>query len=159
MKKMLLFLGVVLIGSAIYAKNAKVTLVSKSYKEVIVTDKHGKKSIKLVDTKKVLPGDIIVYRNTVNNAQDKPVKHMVLNNPIPDHMRYIADSAKCESPCTVLYSVDHGKVFDTPENLKIKTQNGYRIAKADDYTNVKWIMKNPLPGHHTATVSYKAKLK
>lgn len=159
MKKISIFLGIVLIGSAIYAKNAKVTLVSKSYKEVVITDNHGKKVTKLIDTKKVLPGDIIVYQNTVNNAQNKPVKHMVLNNPIPNHMRYIANSAKCETPCTILYSVDHGKKFDTPENLQIKTQDGYRIASANDYTNIKWIMKNPLPGHHQITVSYKAKLK
>ena len=151
--------GLLSLATLLQAENGKVTLTSKSLKEIVVVDKSGKKVKKLVDTKKVLPGDIVVYQNSVDNGKDEPVKNMVLNNPIPKEVAYMANSAKCETPCTILYSVDNGKVFDVPEKLKVKTANGEHIARADEYTNVRWILKQPLAAHKKVMVSYKAKLR
>lgn len=161
MKKvhMILLTGLLCTTSLLQAKDAKVTLTSKSLKEIVVVDKSGKKVKKLVDTKKVLPGDIVVYENRVDNGKNEPVKNMVLNNPIPKEMAYLAGSAKCEKPCTILYSVDNGKVFDVPEKLKVKTADGVHVARADEYTNVRWILNQPLASHKNVMVSYKAKLR
>ncbi len=146
-------------ASSLYATNGKVTLTMRSYKEVITKDKNGKPTKKLVDTKKVLPGDIIMYKNIVDNATAKPVKNMVLNNAIPKQMIYISGSARCEIPCKILYSADGGKHFATPEKLKIKTAHGTRLARPDEYTNIRWILSKPLPPHRKTVASYKAKLR
>ncbi len=161
MKKMQIALltGLLCASSLLHAVEGKVTLTSTSLKESIVIDKNGHKVKKLIDTKKVLPGDTVVYENSVDNGKNEPVKNMVLNNPIPKEMAYLANSAKCKKPCKVLYSVDGGKVFDSPENLKIKTEQGVHIARADEYTNVRWILNKPLAPHQKTIVSYKAKLR
>lgn len=161
MKKinLVLLTGLLCVTSMLHAKEGKVTLTSTSLKESVVIDKNGNKVKKLIDTKKVLPGDTVVYENSVDNGKNEPVKNMVLNNPIPKEMAYLAGSAKCEKPCKILYSVDGGKVFDVPENLKIKRETGMHIARADEYTNVRWILNKPLAAHKKVTVSYKAKLR
>lgn len=161
MKKIqtLFLTGLLCVTTILQAEEGKVTLTSKSLKESIVIDKNGNKIIKLIDTKKVLPGDTVFYENSVDNGKAEPVKNMVLNNPIPKEMAYLTDSAKCEKPCTILYSVDNGKVFDKPENLKIKTEKGVHIARADEYTNVRWILNQPLAPNQKVSVSYKAKLR
>ena len=151
--------GLLCASTLLLAQNGKVTLTSHSFKEVTIKDKNGHTKTSYIDTKKVLPGDIVMYQNSIHNGTEKAVKNMVVNNPIPKEMAYVQGSAKCQSPCTVLYSVDNGKVFDVAEKLKIKTKNGTRTARADEYTNIRWILKTPLaPGKET-TVSYKAKLR
>ncbi len=152
------FGGMLLASAVLYGKGSGVTLTSRSYKEIIVIQ-NGKKVKKLVDTKKVLPGDMIVYVNTVNNNRNKPVKNMVINNPIPKETAYVAGSAKCERPCTILFSADGGKHFAAAGEVKIQTKKGTRIARADEYTNVRWILKDPLPSGQHVYVSYKAKLR
>ncbi len=141
------------------AKQSPVTLVSKSYKEVIKIDKNGEKKVILEDTKKVIPGDYVVYKNTISNHTDKDVNNMVLNNAIPKHTEYIADSAKCEGSCKILFSIDGGKVFDTPEHLVVKVGNEKRLALAKEYTNVRWVLTSPLKAKSTTSVRFKTRLQ
>ncbi len=160
MNKLFLSISIlVFVTNSAYAKKSLVTLVSKSYKEIVQINKDGKKNTKLVEASKVLPGDIVLYKNTINNDDIKEVKNMILNNPIPEHTEYISDSATCENSCDVLFSVDGGKIFDTPSNLIIKDGNMERMALPKEYTNVRWILKSSLKEKSSTYVSFKTKLK
>jgi uncharacterized repeat protein (TIGR01451 family) len=158
-KKLAALLCCMTIVATAYAKESLVTLTTKSYQEIVEVDKSGNKKVKLVDAKKVLPGDMILYKNTIENKSVQPAKNMVLNNPVPEHMEYVKDSAKCANGCTILYSVDGGKVFDEPSKLMIEEGNAKRLAFPKEYTHVRWILTTALDPSSSTYVSFKAKLK
>ena len=72
---------------------------------------------------------------------------------------YTPDSAV--GPGTdVTYSVDAGRSFDTPENLKVQEPGGrVRAATAVDYTHIRWQLKNALKGNSVAFVRFRAQVK
>ncbi|NPA59807.1 MAG: hypothetical protein GXO30_05010 [Epsilonproteobacteria bacterium] len=151
MKKLTSFLVVIVLGLgvAIAAKSPKVTLVSKQYKEIKYVDKRGRIRTKLKNIDKVVPGDTIVYKNIVSNFENKPLKHLVLNNKVPEYTKYIRNSAHCSSKCKVLVSIDGGKTF-VPEQ---------KVGKYKKVTNVRWILLSNINPNKQAYVSYKTKIQ
>jgi len=144
---------------SLQAKQEAVTLVSKSYKEIVKIDKDGTKKVTLEEAKKVVPGDYVVYKNSISNNSDKDVNNMVLNNAVPKHTEYIADSAKCEGKCDILFSVDGGQVFDTADKLMVTVGDQERLALPKEYTNVRWILTSPLKAKSVTSVSFKTRLQ
>ena len=162
MKRVILTLGVataLFIASNLQAKEKSVTLSSKSYKEVVTLNEAGEKKVVLQEAKKVVPGDFVVYKNSITNHTENSVKDMVLNNAIPKHTEYIGGSAKCEKKCEVLFSVDNGENFDKPENLMVNTGDEERLALPKEYTNVRWILTAALDAKSVTDVSFKTRLQ
>jgi uncharacterized repeat protein (TIGR01451 family) len=162
MKKIVLATGMaaaLLFASSLEAKNAPVTLSTKSYKEIVKVDASGAKKVVLEEAKKVVPGDYVVYQNSITNHTNKNVNDMVLNNAIPKHTEYVADSAKCEKDCDILFSVDGGKVFDKPEKLMVKVGDKKRLAMPKEYTNVRWVLTSALDANSVTNVSFKTRLQ
>ena len=161
MKKIVVAAGMaaLLLASSVSAKESAVTLSTKSYKEVLKVDASGTKKVVLEVAKKVVPGDTVVYKNSVINHTNKAVKDMVLNNAIPKHTEYIADSAKCEKECDILFSVDGGKKFEKAENLMIKSGDKERLALPKEYTNVRWVLTAALDANSVTNVSFKTRLQ
>jgi len=161
MKKIVVAAGMaaLLLASSVSAKESAVTLSTKSYKEVLKVDASGAKKVVLEVAKKVVPGDTVVYKNSVINHTNKAVKDMVLNNAIPKHTEYIADSAKCEKECDILFSVDGGKKFEKAENLMIKSGDKERLALPKEYTNVRWVLTAALDANSVTNVSFKTRLQ
>ena len=162
MKKIVLATGIaaaLLFASSVEAKTSPVTLSTKSYKEVVTIDASGSKKIILEEAKKVLPGDYVVYKNAINNHTNKDVNDMVLNNVIPKHTEYVADSAKCEKDCDILFSVDGGKIFDRPEKLMVNVGDKKRLALPKEYTNVRWVLTSALDANSVTNVSFKTRLQ
>ena len=162
MKKVVLVTGIVtalLLTTSLSAKEAAVTLSTKSYKEVVQVDSSGAKKVLFEEAKKVVPGDTVMYKNSITNNTNKDVNDMVLNNAIPKHTEYVADSAKCEKECDILFSVDGGKEFDKPENLMVNSGDKARLALPKEYTNVRWILTSALDANSITDVSFKTKLQ
>ncbi len=151
--------GLILILVLFVEAKQSITLVSKSFKEVVEVDKNGNRVVKLVEIRKILPKDVVVYKNFVSNNGKKEAKNMVLNNHIPKHTEYIEGSAKCKKMCKVLFSVDGGKIFDDASKLIIKDGDFSRIALASEYTNIRWILDDGLSSKSTTEVSFKVKVK
>jgi uncharacterized repeat protein (TIGR01451 family) len=141
------------------AKESLVTLSTKSFKEVVTKDSNGVKKVTLVEAKKVIPGDTVVYKNSIINRSKKSVNNMVLNNAIPKHTEYVADSAKCEKDCEILFSVDGGKKFDKAENLMVKVGDKERLAQPKEYTNIRWVLTSALDANSVTNVSFKTRLQ
>ena len=116
-------------------------------------------SSKLVPAERVVSGDAVFYTLEVRNTAATTLPRPTVTYPVPEHMTYTPDSAV--GPGTeVTYSVDAGRSFDTPENLKVQEPGGQvRAATAVDYTHIRWQLKNALKGNSVAFVRFRAQVK
>jgi uncharacterized repeat protein (TIGR01451 family) len=119
----------------------------------------GRETAKLAPADRVVPGDRLIYTLEVRNTAATTVPAPTVDTPVPAHMHYVADSAV--GPGTqVSYSVDGGRSFDTPENLKVAGPNGeLRAADSTDYTHIRWQFKNSLKANSVAFVRFRAVAK
>jgi uncharacterized repeat protein (TIGR01451 family) len=124
-----------------------------------ISESHGQETTRLIPADRVVSGDTIIYTLEVRNTAASSVPEPVVTYPIPAHMTYLADSAV--GPATeVTYSVDAGRSFDVPENLRVPDPGGQvRAATAADYTHIRWRLKNALKGNSVAFVRFRARAK
>jgi uncharacterized repeat protein (TIGR01451 family) len=114
---------------------------------------------RLIPADRVVSGDTVIYTLELRNTALTTVPRPVVTYPVPEHMTYTPDSAV--GPGTeVSYSVDGGRSFDVPENLRIQEPGGQlRAATAADYTHIRWQLKNALKGNSVAFVRFRARVK
>lgn len=117
---------------------------------------HGAPLPKLRSAERVVPGDVLIYTVEVRNAGRYAAESPVVVQPIPNHTMYIADSAVGPG-VDVEYSVDGGRNFDTPENLKVA--GAAARATAADYTHIRWHLRNRLKPNSVAYVRFRAQVK
>jgi len=156
MKKIVLTALLTMVGSInIYAN---ISINSDSYQSVIKMNENGIKVKEWVKAEKVIPGGVVKYVNRLVNDGLQTATQLVINNPIPKEMQYISSSAECQGPCTIYYSVDGGKSFQKPSELFVGVGQERHLAKAEEYTNIRWILDN-LSGNSQSSVGYRARLK
>ena len=119
----------------------------------------GRETTKLIPADRLVSGDTVIYTLEARNTAPTSVPRPVVTYAIPEHMTYLPDSAV--GPGTeVTYSVDAGRSFDAPENLRIQEPGGQlRAATAADYTHIRWQLKNALKGNSVAFVRFRARMK
>jgi uncharacterized repeat protein (TIGR01451 family) len=119
----------------------------------------GREVVKLVPADRVVPGDQLLYTVQVRNTRAAPVASPTVTEAIPEHTRYIADSAVGPG-ATVSYSVDGGRTFDRTENLSVQGPDGHqRAAVAADITHIRWQLKIRLQSNSVAFVRFRAVVK
>jgi len=138
--------------------HANVTIESTSYQEQIKTTVEGEKITTWVEAKKVMPGSVVKYVNMMTNHTKQNATKLVVNNPIPKNMEFIQGSASCLEDCTISYSVDGGRHFMKASELYIGTKDDEHLAKASEYTNIRWVL-SVLNKKSKSSVEYKARLK
>lgn len=118
----------------------------------------GQKAKRLVPAAKVVPGDQVVWTITAKNVCKKAAANIVIANPVPEQMSYIAGSA-LGIGTGIEYSLD-GKRFDAPAGLSVREADGSaRIARADEYRAVRWTYSSSFAPGATAFVRYRATVK
>ena len=137
---------------------ANVSINSASFQEQTKVTASGEKVKEWVRASKVVPGTVIRYVNSLENAGDKTATKLVINNPIPENMEYVANSAACASECTLSYSVDGGKSYKQPSELYLGVGKERHLAKASEYTDIRWVVDS-LGSNSQSSVEYKARLK
>jgi len=137
---------------------ANVTISSTSFQELMKMTPSGEKIKKWVKTEKVVPGTVVRYVNTLENAGDTEATKLFVKNPIPENMEYVADSAKCQGRCTLTFSVDGGASFSSPSKLYVGVGEKRHLAKASEYTDIRWVIDS-LTAKTKSFVEYKARLK
>lgn len=149
-----LLLMTTLYGNAAQAADT-IRLTSTVRQEIVETDAAGNRQVKRVAAKKVVPGDEVIYLIEFENTGAKAAENIVIQNPVPEHTRYKAGSA-AGSDTRISYSIDAGKHFDTPKNLKVIQADGSsRPATAADYTAIRWIYNKALPPGRKSSVEYR----
>src|SRR5579859_7736758 len=83
----------------------------------------GRAVVKLIPADRVVPGDRVIYTLEVRNTGATTLDAPVVTHPVPEHMRYVADSAVGPG-AEVSYSVDGGHSFGRPEDLKVLGVDG-----------------------------------
>jgi uncharacterized repeat protein (TIGR01451 family) len=119
---------------------------------------HGRETVKLLPADRVVSGDWVIYTLEIRNTGVVSVAAPIVTYPVPEHMSYVADSAVGPA-IDVSYSVDGGRSFDAPENLKVPAAEGQRLAVAADYTHIRWQLKKHLKANSVAFVRFRARVK
>src|SRR5215831_19006180 len=97
-------------GSSAFAQSkACIELKTTGEVEKEVVDANGEKTRQLVPAGKVIPGTEVVWTVTATNTCKVPSDHVVMSNPVPEHMTLVANSGFGPGS-DVSYSVD-GKTF------------------------------------------------
>jgi len=163
MKQFTLVTLCILMGGLLAALPAsaegEITLQAIAQQEVKVVAEDGTETTKIIPAEKVVPGDEVIYTITARNNSDKPVESVVIHDPIPVHMTYVAGSAKSEGS-VLTFSVDGGKSFDHPDKLQVIDESGAaKKAEAKDYTDIRWTLVSAIPPSGEKSVSFRALLK
>jgi len=132
-----------------------ISMKTTTFEEVIET-KAGKEIKVLKVLEKAVPGDVVVYVNTITNPTDKKAEKLSVVNEVPEHTNFIANSVKCDG-CTIVYSVD-GKEYQSASKLFIKDNGVKRLAKAEEYSHIKFTL-NTLSPKSEAKIQFKTKLQ
>jgi len=155
-----LALALLLPISGFTAEPGSIELRSQAEVEVEVTNDKGEKEIKRVGAEeaKVYPGDEVIFTTHYRNIGKKPADNVVITNPVPKHMTYVGESAEGKGT-RIIFSIDGGKKYDIPSNLKVKTLDGKeRVAAPAEYTHMRWIFNQDLKKGEAGSVSFRAKL-
>ena len=123
------------------AADGPVTLDSTVKLDKLVTE-GGQTKHQLVEPKKVVPGNHLVFLTTYHNSGAKPVTRFVVTNPLPAAV-VLADDATGGFEA----SVDGGKSWGQLPALRLDDgKGGKRAAQASDVTHVRWVVPVIAPG-------------
>jgi uncharacterized repeat protein (TIGR01451 family) len=110
----------------------------------------------LVPADRVVPGDEVFYTLEIRNTGPRPLATPTVDFAIPEHMRYLANSA-VGAGAEVSYSVDGGHTFGRPETLMVAAGGGEpRLATATEYTHIRWRFKHSLKSKAMALARFRA---
>jgi uncharacterized repeat protein (TIGR01451 family) len=113
----------------------------------------------LVPADRVVPGDEVFYTLEIRNTGSRPVATPTVDFAIPEHMRFVANSA-VGAGAEVSYSIDGGHRFERPENLTVAAGGGQpHVASAAEYTHIRWRFKYPLKSRALALARFRAVVK
>ena len=118
-------------------------------------DDAGKSATRLVPAAKVVPGDQVVWTIVASNVCAKPAADVAITNAVPEHMRYLGDTAFGPG-AAIEFSLD-GKSFASPQALTVPAADGSkRAARADEYLAIRWVLGRPIGPSETLMVRYRA---
>lgn len=144
-------------GSQAFAQGEGcIVLKSTAEQEQEVVNAKGEKTKQLVPAAKIVPGMQVVWTVTANNICKAPSEKVTINNPVPEHMNYVADSA-FGAGSDITYSLD-GKTFGAPAELSVIENGAKRQARADEYRHIRWVFRSPLQPGASAVARFRAVL-
>lgn len=141
------------------ADSKNVRLDSLAQIEVETTNAQGQKSLQRQPATLVVPGTVVIYTNQFKNEGPTPATNLVVTNPIPKDMVFLPGSL-AGNRAEVSFSIDGGKQFAAAEQLFVTEAGGQkRLARAEDYTHIRWTLLDPLPPKGSGAVEFRARLK
>jgi uncharacterized repeat protein (TIGR01451 family) len=127
----------------------RVLLTLKAEKQVKVGDKISYES---TSGKSVKPGDILKYSVNAKNT-DKPVKNLVLTQPVPRGTSYVKNSALALNGAELMFSIDGGKTY------VVKPMLGKKEAPVATYTNLRWKFPGTIAAKAQVNATYEVVVK
>ena len=117
----------------------------------------GESEQRLVPANTVVPGDDVIYTITFTNTSDETAENIVITNPISGELTYVEGSAF--GPGTSIeFSVDGGQTFAAAGDLTVSEDGEVRIARAEDFTHIRWVMQNELQAGAQGLARFRARL-
>jgi uncharacterized repeat protein (TIGR01451 family) len=158
--KRALFAAVALTSMHVVSAQEKGCIELKTTAEVEqeYVNEQGQKAKRLAPADKVTPGDQVIWTITAKNICEKPAENIVIANPVPQHMSYVANSAMGVGT-VITYSLDN-KEFKDAAALTVRAADGStRVAGADEYRAIRWTYSATFAPGATAFVRYRATVK
>lgn len=137
----------------------KVTMSVQVMQEKTVKDPGGKVTTKLVPAGKIVPGTVVAYLIHYTNTGQQTATNVVIRDPVPKHMNYIAGSAEGKGT-RIRFSVDNGnKWAATVGDLTVEEHGQSRPATAADVTTIRWTLDHGLAPGAGGEVRFSARLQ
>jgi uncharacterized repeat protein (TIGR01451 family) len=152
-------MAIVSVSSLAFAQDkACVTLKTEAQMEQDYVDAQGKPAKRLVAPGKVVPGNEVIWTITATNTCAKPADKVVIENAVPEHMTYVADSAMGPGT-TITYSLN-GREFTKQSELAVRDADGTsRPARAEEIKAVRWVIGTAIAPNSMAFARYRARVK
>jgi len=108
----------------------------------------------------VIPGNEVIWIITAANSCAKPAEKVVIENAVPEHMTYVADSALASgSGNAITYSLN-GRDYLAPSALIVREADGKsRPARPEEIKSIRWVLGTAIAPNATATARYRARVK
>ena len=110
----------------------------------------------------VQPGDVLRYTVSGANNSDRPVKNLVITQPIPQKTTYVVNSTAVKNKgAKITYSIDNGKSFVEKPTIQVKLPNGIetRPAPAERYTQLRFNFADSIAPASVVSASYQVKVR
>jgi uncharacterized repeat protein (TIGR01451 family) len=149
-----MWIGLLVLASQATWAQSPVSLQSKVETERMVKQADGKVVATRVPVQSAVPGEEVIFTNTFSNQSKKPADKLVLTNPIAKDLKL---KKAWGEGAAITFSVDGGKVFDVAQALQVKgADDKMRAAAPEDYTHVRWLMRDSLAVGASASVGFNA---
>lgn len=146
------------IGTTALAQSADrgcIELKTVAEVEETYVDANGNSATRLTPAAKVVPGDEVVWTIVANNVCTTPAGDVAITNPVPEHMRYVGNSAFGPGS-NIEFSLD-GAAFASADALTVAEADGSRrTARADEYSAIRWALPRPMGPSESLVVRYRA---
>lgn len=161
------FTTVPVVQPALAQSKGIIQLKLSAEKQLIEQDKQGNKKTTWQPLKGnvlVKPGDVMRYSVVGENSGDRPVKNLVLTQPIPRQMIYVLKSANVSqnAQADITYSIDNGKSYVAKPTIPVKLANGKienQPAPATAYTHIRWKFISAIAPKSQAVGNYLVKVR
>jgi uncharacterized repeat protein (TIGR01451 family) len=130
------------------------TLVAEVRETLDTND--GRRIQRYIPAAVVNQGQVVFYTVQVRNPTSVPVRDAVIVQRIPANTTYVLDSAAGPS-ADITFSVDGGETFWPQKELVVaKPSTEARRATAQDYTHIRWQLRNALAPGAVALARFQA---
>lgn len=127
-------------------------------KEQVVINDDGDTETTLVPADTVVPGEKVVVTTTFQNISGESADNVVITNPISNELIYVDGSAF--GPGTdIEFSVDGGQTFAAAADLTVTEDGVTRSADANDFTHIRWVMREELAAGAQGVARFSAVLE
>jgi uncharacterized repeat protein (TIGR01451 family) len=104
----------------------------------------------------VSQGQVVYYTVRIRNPSTEYVREVVVTQRIPANTVYVEESASGPG-AEVSFSVDGGQTFARASDLRVSDPTGIqRAASVEDYTHIRWRLRNALAPGAVALARFRA---
>jgi len=130
------------------------TLVAEVLEKANSSD--GKQVRKLAPAGVITQGEVVYYTVRIRNPASEPARDVAVIQRIPANTTYVPNSATGPS-ADITFSVDNGQSFKRAKELTVVTATGVtRPAVPEDYTHIRWQLRNVLAPGAVALARFQA---
>lgn len=151
------FLLVFSCANAMSQEQGRLNVTTVVQMEKVTVGDDGERQTELVPATTVVPGDVVIYTTTVENIANEAADNVVITNPVPEHLSYVAGSAF--GPGMVIeFSVDGGASFAAAEDLTVDDDGRTRTARPQEFTHVRFVLQGELAAGAQSLARFRARL-
>ena len=139
-------------------KGGCIVLTTAAEQQKSITAEDGSNTVQYQPAARVVPGSEVVWTTTARNTCARQADKVVIEQPVPEHMVFVADSAM-GGGAQITLSVD-GKDYLPASALTVRNTDGStRPARATDVRSVRWTLNTPIAPQSEFSARFRAVLQ